>query len=154
MVDCGAFQGRRSEADAKNRSWSFDASQVEATILTHAHYDHSGLVPMLPKKGFNGNIYTTPASRDLASLIMMDSAHIQAKDYEFLRKRAKRKGELFQKQDELMKPLQNKIFNIIQEIAAEEDLDFVFDRSGDIIFLYAKSDYDLTARVLEKLQLE
>ncbi len=98
MVDCGAFQGRRSEADAKNRSWSFDASQVGATILTHAHYDHSGLVPMLPKKGFKGNIYTTPASRDLASLIMMDSAHIQAKDYEFLLKRAKRKGESFDKQ--------------------------------------------------------
>ena len=98
MVDCGAFQGRRSEADAKNRSWPFDASQVGAMILTHAHYDHSGLVPMLPKKGFKGNIYTTPASRDLASLIMMDSAHIQAKDYEFLRKRAKRKGESFDKQ--------------------------------------------------------
>ena len=58
MVDCGAFQGRRSEADTKNRSWSFDATQVETVILTHAHYDHSGLVPMLPKKGFNGNIYT------------------------------------------------------------------------------------------------
>jgi metallo-beta-lactamase family protein len=98
MVDCGAFQGRRSEADTKNRSWSFDASQVESTILTHAHYDHSGLVPMLPKKGFKGNIYTTPASRDLASLIMMDSAHIQAKDYEFLSKKAKRKGEIFQKE--------------------------------------------------------
>lgn len=98
MVDCGAFQGRRSEADVKNRSWPFDASQVGATILTHAHYDHSGLVPMLPKKGFKGNIYTTPASRDLASLILMDSAHIQAKDYEFLRKRAKRKGVSFDKQ--------------------------------------------------------
>jgi len=98
MVDCGAFQGRRSEADKKNRSWSFDANQVAAAILTHAHYDHSGLVPMLPKKGFKGNIYTTPASRDLASLIMMDSAHIQAKDYEFLHKRAKRKGETFDNQ--------------------------------------------------------
>jgi metallo-beta-lactamase family protein len=96
MVDCGAFQGRRAEANAKNRNWSFDPAKVGATILTHAHFDHSGLVPMLPKKGFQGNIYTTPASRDLASLIMMDSAHIQAKDFEFLRKRARKKGEVFE----------------------------------------------------------
>jgi len=63
-------------------------------------------------------------------------------------------GELFQKQDELMNPVQNKIFTAIQEIAEEEELDFVFDRSGDIMLLYAKEEYDLTARVLEKLSLE
>ena len=63
-------------------------------------------------------------------------------------------GELFAKQDELMKPLQNKIFNVIKEIASEDDLDFVFDRSGDIMMLYAKEEYDLTARVLERLKLE
>lgn len=63
-------------------------------------------------------------------------------------------GELFQKQNELMKPLQNKIFATIQEIALEEDLDFVFDRSGDILFLYAKDQYDLTTKVLERLKLE
>ncbi|UCF63609.1 MAG: MBL fold metallo-hydrolase [bacterium] len=98
MVDCGAFQGRREEADAKNRTWPFDAKAVNALILTHAHFDHSGLIPVLPQKGYNGNIYATPASRDLASLIMMDSAHIQAKDYEFLKKRARKKGETFDKQ--------------------------------------------------------
>ncbi len=63
-------------------------------------------------------------------------------------------GELFQKQDELMKPIQNKIFNVIQQIAVEDNLDFVFDRSGDIMMLYAKEEYDLTPRVLEKLNLE
>jgi outer membrane protein len=63
-------------------------------------------------------------------------------------------GEVFQKQNELMKPIQNKVFNTIQQIALEEDLDFVFDRSGDIMFLYAKEDYDLTAQVLERLKLE
>lgn len=61
-------------------------------------------------------------------------------------------GELFLKQDELMKPIQNKIFNIIQEVAESEDLDFVFDRSGDLIFLYAKDEYDITKLVLEKLK--
>jgi len=63
-------------------------------------------------------------------------------------------GEVFQKQNELMKPIQNKIFTAIQEIAVEEELDFVFDRSGDMLFLYAKEEYDLTAKVLERLKLE
>ena len=63
-------------------------------------------------------------------------------------------GELFQKQDEIMKPIQNKIFNIIQDIAKEEELDYVFDRSGEILFLYANPDYDITAKVIEKLKVE
>ena len=92
QIDCGAFQGRRSEADEKNRTWSFNAEEVHDVVLTHAHFDHSGLLPLLPKKGFQGNIYTTPASRDLASLILMDSAHLQARDIEYLRKKAKKKG--------------------------------------------------------------
>ncbi len=63
-------------------------------------------------------------------------------------------GELFQKQDELMKPVQNKIFTAIQGIAQDEDLDFVFDRSGDVMLLYAKEEYDITNKVLDKLKLE
>ncbi len=98
MVDCGAFQGHRTEAEEKNRNWSFDADKVDSLILTHAHYDHCGLLPLLKKKGFEGNIYSTPATRDLANLIMMDSAHIQAKDIEYLKKKALKKGEVFDKQ--------------------------------------------------------
>lgn len=97
MIDCGAFQGKRDEADHKNRTWPFNVKNIDSMILTHAHYDHCGLVPILPMKGFIGNIHTTPASRDLASLIMMDSAHIQVKDIEFLNKRARKKGESFEK---------------------------------------------------------
>ena len=63
-------------------------------------------------------------------------------------------GELFQKQDELMKPLQNKIFNVLKEIAEKENYDFVFDRSGDIMILYAKEQYDLTQTVLDQLKLK
>lgn len=62
------------------------------------------------------------------------------------------KGELFQKSEELMKPIQNRIFNIIQEVAKENEYDFVFDKSGDIIFLFAKEEYDITRLVLEKLK--
>lgn len=73
---------------------------------------------------------------------------------DFREKKFGANGELFLKQDELMKPLQNKVFNVIEAIATEENLDFVFDRSGDIMMLYAKEEYDLTAKVLERLKLE
>ncbi len=100
---------------------------------------------------------------DKSSLIMTDQTRTEAqkklselnnKISEFRDKKFGPNGELFQKQDELMKPVQNRIFNAIQEIATDEDLDFVFDRSGDILLLYAKNEYDITAKVLEKLQLE
>jgi outer membrane protein len=61
-------------------------------------------------------------------------------------------GELFKKQEELMKPVQNRVFNAIQEVAKEKELDYIFDRSGDIIFLFAKPEYDYTNIVLEKLK--
>lgn len=61
-------------------------------------------------------------------------------------------GELFKQQEELMKPLQNLVFNAIKDVAEDRDLDFVFDRSGDIMFLYAKDEYDITPFVLEQLK--
>ena len=95
QIDCGAFQGKRREAEEKNRAGFEEAATVAAMILTHGHYDHSGLLPLLPKKGYRGNIYTTPASRDIAALIMMDSARIQARDQEYLSKQAAKRGERF-----------------------------------------------------------
>lgn len=61
-------------------------------------------------------------------------------------------GELYKKQNEFMKPIQNQVFTAIEEVAQENELDFVFDRSGDLIFLYAKEEYDITTQVLSKLQ--
>lgn len=73
---------------------------------------------------------------------------------DFREKKFGTNGELFQKQEELMKPVQNKVFNAIQDVAKEEDLDFVFDRSGGVMLLYAKNQYDITPQVMDKLKLQ
>ena len=95
LIDCGAFQGSRAEADRKNRNLGIATDKIESVILTHGHLDHCGLLPLLAKNGFRGNIYATPASRDIASLIMMDSANIQARDAAYLCEQAQKKGEKF-----------------------------------------------------------
>ena len=103
MVDCGAFQGKRSDSDKKNRDFDFAPDKIESVILTHAHYDHCGLLPILAKNGYRGNIYATPATRDLANIVMMDSARIQARDAEDLRTQASKKGEKFYRNSKIYK---------------------------------------------------
>jgi metallo-beta-lactamase family protein len=95
LIDCGAFQGKREESDKKNRALVPDPASIEAVILTHAHFDHCGMLPLLVKRGFTGNVYATPATRDLANLIMMDSARIQSRDAEYLAKQAAKQGKAF-----------------------------------------------------------
>jgi len=84
LVDCGMFQGRRKEAERKNRDFSFDARSIDAVLLSHAHIDHSGRLPLLVKNGFRGPIYATPASIDLANAMLMDTAHIAESDADFV----------------------------------------------------------------------
>jgi len=90
LLECGMFQGRRAEARKRNLSLPFAVAAVKAVILSHAHFDHCGNLPSLVKAGFDGAIHCTPATRDLASLILLDSAHIQAKDAEYVNHRRKR----------------------------------------------------------------
>ena len=87
LLDCGMHQGRRKEADRKNRNLPFPASSIDAVVLSHAHIDHSGNLPTLVKNGFSGPIYSTPATVDLCHWMLQDTAHIQEKDAEFLNKR-------------------------------------------------------------------
>jgi metallo-beta-lactamase family protein len=89
LVDCGMFQGRG--ADEKNqRALMLNASKLDFVLLTHAHIDHSGLIPKLVALAFDGPVYTTRATCDLLEVMLLDSAHIQEKDAEWELKRASR----------------------------------------------------------------
>ncbi len=84
LLDCGMFQGRRAEANERNKHFPFDPASISAVVLSHAHIDHSGNLPNLVKQGFTGPIYCTPATKDLCEIMLADSAHIQVKDAEYM----------------------------------------------------------------------
>ena len=86
LLDCGMFQGRRKEAEKKNKTLPFDANSIDAVILSHAHIDHSGRLPFLVKNGFRGPIYTNPATIDLCHAMLRDTAHILESDAAFVNK--------------------------------------------------------------------
>ncbi len=90
LLDCGMFQGRRKIAEEKNKNLQFDAKNIDAMILSHAHIDHSGLIPFLVKNGFQVKIYATEATKDIARYMLMDSASIQEREYEYLIKKNKK----------------------------------------------------------------
>ncbi|MGI9192319.1 MAG: MBL fold metallo-hydrolase [Chitinophagaceae bacterium] len=91
LLDCGLFQGLGDQTLAHNTHFGFDPSQVDAVILSHAHIDHSGLLPKLVSEGFAGKIYCTPATADLTQILLADSAFIQESDVTFVNKRRKAK---------------------------------------------------------------
>ncbi len=96
LLDCGLFQGKREEAYEINKNFIFDPQDLHCVVLSHAHIDHSGNLPSLVRKGFRGDIYSTTATRDLCSIMLQDSAHIQTRDVEFVnKKRTKNNQPLF-----------------------------------------------------------
>jgi len=93
FLDCGLYQGRRAEATKLNNEFPASPSSVDAVFLSHAHIDHSGLLPKLYREGFRGPVYTTDATADLCGSMLRDSAHIQQKDAEWLNRRKRRHGK-------------------------------------------------------------
>ena len=87
LLDCGLFQGRRAESRSKNQNFHFHPEGVDTLLLSHAHIDHSGNIPSLVDKGFSGSIFTTSATVDLCNIMLRDSAFLQEKDAEWLRKK-------------------------------------------------------------------
>ncbi len=96
LLDCGMYQGRRKEAADRNKHFSFPPSEVDAVLLSHAHIDHSGNLPNLTSNGFQGPIFTTPATRDLCASMLLDSAFIQEKDAEFINRRNSRRRRVIE----------------------------------------------------------
>ena len=91
-LDCGLFQGHRAEANRQNRGLPEWATAARALVLSHAHLDHSGNLPTLIKRGFEGNIFCTPPTRDLCSVMLRDAALIQQQDARYINKHNQRDG--------------------------------------------------------------
>lgn len=132
-------QDARQKIDGLIRDWQTELKKMEdERKAKQEDYDKRKL------------IMTEQTRNDLEAQIKKLDQQIS----DFRDKKFGTNGELFQKQEELMKPVQNKVFNAIQDVAKEEDLDFVFDRSGDVMLMYAKEKYDITPQVMDKLKLQ
>ena len=92
LFECGLFQGKRDESIQRNRNFPFDPKSLDGVVLSHAHIDHCGNLPNLCRQGYAGNIYCTFATRDLASIMLEDSAEIQRVDAEYVSKKRAKKG--------------------------------------------------------------
>ena len=131
-------QDARQKLDAFIRTWKSDLAKMESDLTAKKDdYERRKL------------IMTEETKNDMeAEITKMQKDIDNYRDQKF-----GTRGELFQKQDELMKPIQNKVFSVIKEVAQEQDLDFVFDRTSDVTLLYAKEEYDITPLVIDKLKL-
>ena len=93
LLDCGMFQGLGHDTYTMNTHFGFSPNTIDHVVLSHAHIDHSGLLPRLVREGFKGNIYCTPATYDLCEVMLADSAHILQQDIAFVNKRKRSQGK-------------------------------------------------------------
>ncbi len=138
LLDCGLFQGEGDQTDELNRHLGFDPSSIDYLILSHAHADHVGNIPYLFNQGFKGKIFCTVATFDLCAVMLLDSAHIQEHDIEYVNKRRRRKHQpaitpLYTAQDvtECLKNFEPVAYN--EWIKIEEGSEFLYIDSGHIL---------------------
>jgi metallo-beta-lactamase family protein len=92
LVDCGMYQGGRELSEDNREPFGFDPAAIDLVLLTHAHLDHCGRLPLLVKRGFHGEVVTTAASRELIRLVLLDSAHLHEEEARYRARHAKRSG--------------------------------------------------------------
>lgn len=138
LLDCGLFQGKGSEAGKLNAEWGFEPSTIDYVFLSHAHIDHSGLLPKLVKDGYKGKIFCTPATADLATILLEDSAGIQEDEAKYINKKRRIEGK------PLLEPLYvlddaKRVFNRFKIVeygewySVDNDIDVLFTDTGHII---------------------
>jgi metallo-beta-lactamase family protein len=138
LLDCGMFQGMGKDTNALNRYFGFDPMTIDAMILSHAHIDHCGLIPKLTKEGYKGPIYCTPATKDLASVLLEDSAEIQEDDIKYENKKRAAAGQPYltplyttddakKAQEHLTNVEYNQWFDVMEDVQA------MFSDAGHII---------------------
>lgn len=129
LLDCGMYQGKGMETDAANRELGFDPKDIHFLLLSHAHIDHSGLIPYIYSLGFRGKIFCTPATRDLCQLMLQDTAFIQEQDVRWYNK----------KMDRLHKPKIKPLFDS--------------NHAQQVMKLFRTVDYDTTYRIDDEMQI-
>ena len=129
LLDCGMYQGKGMETDAANRELGFDPKDIHYLLLSHAHIDHSGLIPYIYSLGFRGKIFCTPATRDLCQLMLQDTAFIQEQDVRWYNK----------KMDRLHKPKIKPLFDT--------------NHAQQVMKLFRTVDYDTTYRIDDELHI-
>ena len=130
LLDCGMYQGKGMETDEANRELGFDPKDIHYLLLSHAHIDHSGLIPYLYSLGFRGKIYCTAATRDLCELMLQDTAFIQEQDVRWYNKKMDRQNK------PKIKPL------------------FDMSHAQQVMKLFHTVDYDTPYRLDEEIQIQ
>lgn len=138
LLDCGMYQGKGMETDAANRDLGFDPKDIHYVLLSHAHIDHTGLVPYIYKLGFRGKIFCTPATRDLCELMLQDTAFIQEQDVRWYNKKMDRQHKpkikpLFDTNDArgVMKHFRTVEYD--KPYRLDDEVEFCFTNSGHML---------------------
>jgi len=138
LLDCGMFQGMGHDTNELNSNFGFEPSEIDYLILSHAHIDHCGLIPKLIKDGYKGLVYATPATAELAAVLMEDSAGIQENDAKYENKRRALMGlpyvqPLYTTQDALIAADQFERVDYNQWHRIDEQIEFCYTDAGHII---------------------
>lgn len=138
LLDCGMFQGMGQETETLNEHFGFDPSKLDVLVLSHAHIDHSGLIPRLVAQGFNGKIFGTSATKELAKILLLDSAKIQAGDLNYKNKKLAKRGlpleEALYEEEDVLKAMS--FFEVVpyqKEITIANGVTLQFIDAGHII---------------------